>query len=304
MIPVLNTLNDAPQAVLIPSGPLGLLPLHAAILLSSAIENQKSEFENSKHALDFCAFTYAPSAQALYHARLVADRPANFLLVVDNPDGSLPFTESEVQAVLEHFPGKSTHLWHEQASKDAVRQAIGAAHVLHFSTHGAAGWSDAETARLKLADGNLTLSELFDLHLGNARLAVLSACETGIPGTKLPDEVVSLPSAFMQAGVPGVVGSLWSVDDMSTAIMMARFYDLWRDEGLPAPEALRQAQTWLRDSTTEDLKRTFKNTMESAAVRMSGESAKAFYAHIGWEDPDSRPFAHSFYWAAFSFTGM
>jgi CHAT domain-containing protein/tetratricopeptide (TPR) repeat protein len=300
MMPILNTLADAPQAVFIPSGLLGLLPLHAAILPSPL---GRDGLGNS-YALDKNTFTYAPSAQALYHARLAADRSAESLLAVDNPDGSLHFTEIEMKDVLEHFPGKSTHLRREQASKDAVRQAVGSSHVLHFSTHGTAGWSKAETACLKLADGDLALSDLFDLHLESARLAVLSACETGIPGTRLPDEVVSLPSAWMQAGVPGVISSLWSVDDMSTAILMGRFYDLWRDDGLPAPEALRRAQIWLRDSTTIDLKSTFKNTIEATGVRMNGESAMDFYARIGWEDPHVRPFAHPFYWAAFGYTGV
>jgi CHAT domain-containing protein/tetratricopeptide (TPR) repeat protein/DNA-directed RNA polymerase subunit RPC12/RpoP len=274
---------------LVPSDLLVLFPLHAAWT-----------GKDHRYALDEFTFTYVPSAQALYYAHLAADRPAESLLAVDNPDGSLHYTESEVEAVLEHFPGKSTHLLNGEARKDAVRQVIGAANVLHFSTHGIAGWSKAETARLKLADGDLTMTELFDLHLESARLAVLSACETGIPGTELPDEVVSLPSAWMQAGVPGVVGSLWSVDDMSTAILMGRFYDLWCDKGLPAPKALRQAQIWLRDSTIEDMKRTFK---ESAAVPMSRKSAKAFYASIGWEDPGVR-FAHPFYWAAFDYSGL
>jgi CHAT domain-containing protein len=60
-------------------------------------------------------------------------------------------------------------------------------------------------------DEILTIKDLFELHLAGARLATLSACETGVPGTKLPDEVVSLPSAFIRAGFAGAVGSLWTV---------------------------------------------------------------------------------------------
>ena len=57
----------------------------------------------------------------------------------------------------------------------------------------------------------LTIKDLFELHLPGARLATLSACETGVPGTRLPDEVVSLPSAFIRAGFAGAIGSLWTV---------------------------------------------------------------------------------------------
>jgi CHAT domain-containing protein len=287
--------------VLIPTGLLGLLPLHAAWT------GDESRPTGRRYALDDFTFTYAPSAQALYHARPGADRPAETLLAVDNPDGSLDFAEAEVKAVLAHFPEKSTHLLRDKATKETVIQAIGASQVLHFATHGLAGWQEAEESHLKLADGYLTLAEVFGLRLESARLAVLSACETGIPGMKLPDEVISLPSGWMQAGVPGVVGSLWSVNDMSTAILMARFYDLWRDESdgaMPAPEALRQAQIWLRDSTVKEMLRQFKAFIGPEGLRMSGEAAKAFYGHVGWEDPKARPFAHPFHWAAFGYTGV
>jgi len=288
------------EAVLIPTGLLGLLPLHAAWT------EDKSHPTGKRYALDDFAIRYAPNAQALYHARSGAARPADRLLALENPDGTLRFTGPEVESVLSHFPGLYVHLQRDQATKEAVVENIGSSNVLHFSTHGQAGWQEADSSRLKLADGDLMLTELFDLHLDQARLAVLSACETGLPGTELPDEAVSLPSAWMQAGVPGVVGSLWSVNDMSTAMLMARFYDLWRDEHLhlSAPEALRQAQIWLRDSTVEELMRQFKVSMESQGLRMSAESAESFYKRIGWEDPKKRRFEDPFYWAAFGYTGI
>jgi CHAT domain-containing protein len=127
-----------------------------------------------------------------------------------------------------------------------------------------------------------------DLRLEGARLAVLSACETGLPGAKLPEEAVSLPSGLIQAGVAGVVGSLWAVSDVSTALLMARFYDLWRKEGLEPPEALRQAQIWLRDSTNAEKEAFFRHALpELGATRR-------------FQDLD---FAHPFYWAAFSYVG-
>ena len=118
-------------------------------------------------------------------------------------------------------------------------------------------------------DEILTIKDLFELHLAGARLATLSACETGIPGTKLPDEVVSLPSAFIRAGFAGAIGSLWTVRDDSTAQLMTSFYQLWREkEGgkvrSPA-QALAQAQRELRAQ---------------------------------------EKFQHPFYWAAFYMTGV
>ncbi|MGE5462743.1 MAG: CHAT domain-containing protein, partial [Syntrophothermus sp.] len=222
----------------------------------------------------------------------------------DNPDGSLHFSEDEVQAVMDVF-AQVCHLHGSDATLDAVKNEMQKAHVLHFSTHGNAGWQKEEQAQLKLAgDGYLTLPEIFSLHLDQVRLAVLSACETGVPSLKLIDEMFGLPAGMMQAGVPGVVGSLWAVSDMSTAMLMARFYDLWRKSGCVPQEALRQAQIWLRDSTTAEKKKFFTHFEKSQKIRMSAGAARAFYSHIGWDAPDARVFESPYYWAAFTYTGI
>ncbi|MDD1760288.1 MAG: CHAT domain-containing protein [Methanothrix sp.] len=84
-------------------------------------------------------------------------------------------------------------------------------------------------------------------------------------GTKLPDEVVSLSSAFIRAGFAGAIGSLWTVPDNSTAQLMTTFYQLWREKGMPPSQALTQAQKELKAQ---------------------------------------KKFQHPFYWAAFYMTGV
>jgi CHAT domain-containing protein/tetratricopeptide (TPR) repeat protein len=284
---------------LIPTGILALLPLHAAW----TEDNDKTT--GRLYALDELCFSYAPSAHALWQASLAVERPADTLMAVDNPDGTLIFSEDEVQAILDEFKHSDpVHLQNEKATLETVTREMQRAHVLHFSTHGIAGWENAEDARLTLADGYLTLPDIFKLELDNTRLAVLSACETGVPSLELIDEMIGLPAGMMQAGVPGVVGSLWSVSDMSTSMLMARFYELWRKDGLPPREALRRSQIWLRDSTTTEKKALFDRFMERQVTRMSADTAQAFYQHIGWDDPDASVFASPFFWAAFTYTGI
>jgi CHAT domain-containing protein len=133
----------------------------------------------------------------------------------------------------------------------------------------------------------LTLSDLFDLKLsegetGGIRLALLSACATGLPGAQLPDEVISLPTGLLQAGVAGVAASLWAVADLSTMMLLTRFYDLWRKDGLEPALALRKAQKWVRDTS-------------------NGE--KAAYFNLVTLDPNANDFAHPFHWAAFTYVG-
>jgi CHAT domain-containing protein len=157
-------------------------------------------------------------------------------------------------------------------------------------------------------DEILTLRDILALRLENVRLAVLSACETGIPGTDLPDEVISLPTGLAQAGVAGVVASLWSVSDLSTMMLMARFYELWKCDSLEPPEALRQIQLWIRDTTNGEKADYFKGFLpEFQPEPRSGlpvHVADTLYKASVLSHPDENDSEHPLYWAAFTYTGV
>ncbi|MGI8934145.1 MAG: CHAT domain-containing protein [Phormidesmis sp.] len=82
-----------------------------------------------------------------------------------------------------------------------------------------------------------------------------------------------------------------TVADLSTMLLLSRFYDLWRTEDLDPPEALRQAQIWLRDSDGPTLAPYLKSSHPDLAQKFE-------QAH------NQRPFAHPFYWAAFTYVGV
>jgi CHAT domain-containing protein/tetratricopeptide (TPR) repeat protein len=83
---------------------------------------------------------------------------------------------------------------------------------------------------------------IVDLSLDNLRLAVLSACETGLGAIDNGEGVQGLTRAFHLAGCPNVVASLWQVNDAATAALMTQFYhELWVNEKSPL-QALRAAQ--------------------------------------------------------------
>ena len=299
MAPVVASLTQAcvSEAVLIASGLLGLLPLHAAWTHDASMPAGR------RYALDSVTFRYAPSATALA-ASLAQSRhiTADGILAVDNPDGTLTFSKQEVTAVVGHFePARRLHLAGTSVTLGAIQKELAAWPVLHFSTHGQAGWNAPMEGNLLLGGGTqLTLSLLFELKLPATRLAVLSACETGVPGIKLPDEVVSLPAGLLQAGAAGIVASLWAVNDLSTARLMERFYQAWLTEKLPPASALCQAQRWLRDVTRQELGEyyaSFISRMPPAEAQLARASIM-----LGGE-PGDRPYSHPYYWAAFTFTG-
>jgi CHAT domain-containing protein len=75
-------------------------------------------------------------------------------------------------------------------------------------------------------DGILTAAEVALLDLRKTRLAVLSACQTGV-GLYNRDGVYGMQRGFKQAGVRSILATLWNVNDKSTAELMKAFYGKW-----------------------------------------------------------------------------
>ncbi len=290
VVAALETLVPPGRLVrLVPGGLLGLLPLHAALLPSGD--------GGPVYALDRFTFAYIPSAQALYHARRAARRPADSLLAVRYPDPRFRHADQAVDAALDLFPSQQRRaLRGQEARREAVQAAFNDYGVLFFFTHGSANFSQPlQSGLLMVGDEWLTLGDIQALRSERARLAVLAACETGVPSDlRNIEEVISLPSGLMQAGVPGVVGPLWAVLEASTALLMTLFFEYWRTRGLEPPQALRRAQQTLRDGGRDPQARMFFRE-----YLMPRDAAETFHVEMLLED-----FAHPFYWAAFTYTGV
>ena len=74
-------------------------------------------------------------------------------------------------------------------------------------------------------DGFLELHEVYQLPLKDCELAVLSACETNAGPQRPLEAGVTLAGGFLAAGARRVVASHWSVEDRSTAELMAAFFE-------------------------------------------------------------------------------
>jgi CHAT domain-containing protein/tetratricopeptide (TPR) repeat protein len=305
MGPLLQAVRGLDQVALVPCGSLALLPLHAAWTKDPSMPTGR------RYALDQTLFTYAPSARALRGARRLAEHvePAS-LLVVQEPrpvrEAPLPSAEHERAAAWAAFVPHATVLRHEQATRDAVIKALTDATVLHLACHGRVELSIPLDSALLLSNNEqLTVRDLLGLRL-TARLAVLSACETAVPGIELLDEVVSWPSGLLQAGVAGVVASLWSVNDQRTMLLMVDFYRRWGSarEVLAPAQALRQAQRWLRDSTNGEKRELFQTLLEGGeGTWLPRATAEACLEAVVLEDPEGRAFADPTGWAAFTYIG-
>jgi CHAT domain-containing protein len=149
-------------------------------------------------------------------------------------------------------------------------------------------------------------------------LVALSACETGLTEfRRLPDEAIGLPAGLLLAGTPGVVATLWAVNDLSTALLMIKFYELLLKGApqsgagplLPA-QALCGAQRWLRAVTADELFAYFqRHKMRrqpfslTAAKRMPAEVADEGVLQFALLDKGRPPYEDPYFWAPFIFIG-
>jgi CHAT domain-containing protein len=161
-----------------------------------------------------------------------------------------------------------------------------------------------------LADGRLTLAELQSgkVDLSAARLVTLSACETGLSdiGKSSAEEYVGLPAGFMLAGAPCVVSSLWVVLDLSTALLMERFYRNHLNDEMDFAAALREAQAWVRGLGAGEVTQYAEQCYQQSKWRDKAELLKLVrhYRYLAEQNPTCQPFAHPYYWAAFTVNGM
>lgn len=75
-----------------------------------------------------------------------------------------------------------------------------------------------------IEDGVLTAEEISRLELTKTKIAVMSACETGLGAIDNIDGVFGLQRGLKKAGVQSIVMSLWTVPDKATCMLMELFY--------------------------------------------------------------------------------
>ncbi|MHB1356742.1 MAG: CHAT domain-containing tetratricopeptide repeat protein [Anaerolineae bacterium] len=297
------------RCVLVPCGRLAILPLHASEVLDGCYIDQVIEV------------FFGPSSRVLLQARqraklrstsllAVADPSHHETVKVDDLELRLPLprlqaAQIEVEDIATVFPdGRTTVLGTGHASRDAVLVAMTDVSHLHFACHGRFEVDQPLSSGLALVGSDwLTARDILSrADLSGVQLVVLSACQTSIVDHRhVPDEYVGLPAVLLQAGASGIISALWPVDDVASALLFTHFYIWHLQEGLAPAAALRRSQQWLRDSTAAELglaglyERLYKKKGAASALR------KIKY-HQTY--PDVKPFAHPYYWAAFTFTGV
>jgi CHAT domain-containing protein len=276
MRPVRKLLGQTRNLLLSPDGQLNLIPFEALVDEQDhyLIENYSVTYVTSGRDL-LRLQVHVPSRQApLVVANpsfdLAASSASNTPIVqqeearrstdfMQQKFESLPSTGVEARELEVLLPGAKV-LTGGEATEAAIKQVHGPS-VLHIATHGffladqkseALSENPLLRAGLILAganqhrsgageDGILTAEEIASLDLWGTKLAVLSACDTGLGEVKNGEGVYGLRRALVLAGAESQVISLWEVADKPTRELMVGYYTgLQHGEG--RSQALRTVQ--------------------------------------------------------------
>jgi CHAT domain-containing protein/Tfp pilus assembly protein PilF len=229
---------------------IGLIPHNVLHYVPFAALTDGQRYLDEEYSL----FTL-PSASVLRFIQEKRKPQANMILAFGNPAitepglAPLQFAEEEVEVIANLF--ESQPLTGDSATESALRSHASNAGIIHLAAHGQYNSSNPLFSAIYLAkdeqqDGRLEVNEIYSLDLTQATdLVVLSACETQVGEISAGDEVVGMTRAFLYAGTPTVIASLWSVDDEATALLMEHFYTRLR-EGMGKAQALQAAQNEVR----------------------------------------------------------
>jgi tetratricopeptide (TPR) repeat protein len=206
--------GTAPRVWWMPTGRLGLLPLHAAAP------------PDGPGALDRVVSSYTPTLRALAHSRgrRAASARRQVTVAMEHTPGLPDLPATVAEATGPGHPG--TLFTNDQATIDSVLTALQKTTWAHFACHAGTNPRTPSEGALHLHDGMLPIARISRLELAEAELAYLSACSTGQTGWRHADEAIHLASAFQLAGFRHVIASLWPLDDGTAATAAERFYAL------------------------------------------------------------------------------
>ncbi len=289
LIEPLSSHISGKELIIVPHDVLHYLPFHALV------------GSDGRYLIEKYPIYYLSSASLLQFVKEKRRAGGDKVLAFGNPDlgdpeKNLEFAELEAQEVKAAYPDSVVYV-KKEATEEKSKAFSPNQDILHFATHAELNENDPLSSAVLLAkggkeDGRLEVREIFGMDL-KANLVVLSGCETGLGKLSTGDELVGLTRAFIYAGTPSVVASLWNVDDSSTAHLMSSFYRNLKT--MTKVEALRQAQL--------------------AMIRGDGRSDLLARRGIGGigrlgETPSSEPHApgavstsHPYFWAPFILVG-
>lgn len=242
--PVESQLKQTTSLVFVPDDVLNRIPF--ATLLD----------HRSRYLIERATISIAPSLRvfATVTTLSLAVGPLQNAVVFANPAiprdryPSLPSlygSEDEAVMVRRHYAHTAVFLG-QDATDSRFIAVVPDAQVVHFTGHATPLPETSESSALLLASdgttsGVLTVRMISQLRFRATRVVVLAACSTLAGRNAAVEGVATLARAFLVAGAPAVIGTLWDIQDRQAVPLMDTFHsEIAR--GVAPAAALRNAQ--------------------------------------------------------------
>ncbi|MHC1778451.1 MAG: CHAT domain-containing protein [Lentimicrobium sp.] len=256
---------DEKKLIIIPDSEIGYISFD--MLLDASPDGKVMDFRNLSFLIRNYVISYSASAMLQFSSLKPAGKKAsrNLLAMAPSYDNltnlkesgfidetgktvyllPIPGVEEEIKGIKKALSGNT--ISGPRATENRFKEIAGDYNILHLAMHTLVNNEKPMLSKLvfyqdkdTIEDGMLNTYELFGMNL-NAGLAVLSACNTGTGKLMKGEGMMNLARGFIYAGVPGIVMTLWSVEDQSSAEIVEKFYE-YLEDGMAKDEALRQAK--------------------------------------------------------------
>ncbi|RIH63012.1 CHAT domain-containing protein [Mariniphaga sediminis] len=248
------------KITVIPDGKLSYLPFDA-LLTEMPDTTGQVQFNRLPYMILNNSIHYAYSANLLFKFNRQQRKAKNRLLAFAPEYRSDTLIFENEKLVLVPLPGiqrevdliskeiKTRLFRGENATEIQFREESKQHDILHLAMHAFINDSLPAFSRFAFTqnqnsepenDGWLNTADIYNLDL-NARLTVLSACNTGSGNLRKGEGIMSLARGFLYAGCPSIVMTLWEVEDNAGTKIMSSFYRNLK-KGRATDEALRLAK--------------------------------------------------------------
>lgn len=250
------------KLIFVRDGPLLFVPFESMLISKS--ESNLKDYRKLDYLIQHYTISYAHSANLLVRGTSKTQRADQGQVLAfsysvldvrnempepgrqeDSLFYEIPGAAQEIGAISKILPGR--FFQGEEATEHRFKLLAQDFDILHLAVHGRAdpqipfsGSLFFKQSQDSVEDGELHIYELYDLSL-KARLAVLSACKSGVGKFYKGEGVFSIASGFAYAGCPSTVITLWNINDETSAQIMIDFYQKL-NEGRDIDEALRSAK--------------------------------------------------------------
>ncbi len=297
---LIEQLAEAKELIIVPHLYLHQIPYAALQIIRE---------KETKYFCDYFRLRVVPSCQILSYCseQSLIYNPRK-MGIVETPIDNKFYTRYECENIANmHLISPQKRLQYSQATINNYQNFIQQVQVLHSSHLSSANIVNPLASKLKLFDGDIPLSQVFTWQLPKLFDVFLSSCEINLNQTEISDEILTFATAFLSVGARHIISSLWSVEDLTTALFCLFYYQNRQQYKHKHSEALHKAQNKLRYLTGTQLssyKKQLEGYLEQYTRHENPEKIQQEKEKLSWFCQQNFPFTHPYYWAGFISQGI